>query len=361
MSGSLSFVLLVFLSSVSFANEKIESSKYWLSHSFAEVQTLNIRGVQDAPAWQPHSLAWPVAFEDAQHSMGNSMAEFQSYGDGPYYHGGCDLRVKENEVVHTPVAGRIEAGHYGYSNNPNGSNTKWWKPWPQGGDSHYFEVAVITDDNYRFEFHHMDENQLPAQILAILKNGGKGRVEAGTLLGQTISWPDGVYHHTHYNIISPGGVHLNPEFYSPLVEDHQAPVISKVLASFKSGKTMEFGSGRFMDVPDFFAVAVIDHQDQNIYDHPPSYAGIEFADGKKFSWDFRERLAGPDGLFPALWDFFIESIRAPNGEQFATEGGYGQGVSVVRVKVPAGAMGAFTLKIADEAGNTTSLQGSVGL
>jgi len=40
---------------------------------------------------------------------------------------------------------------------------KYWDPWPNAGSSTYVEVAVITDDNYRFEFQHMDETRLSAQ------------------------------------------------------------------------------------------------------------------------------------------------------------------------------------------------------
>ncbi|MGZ3689308.1 MAG: hypothetical protein ACXVBW_13470, partial [Bdellovibrionota bacterium] len=313
----------------------------------------------ETPSWSAHSLLWPIQFQDKAHSLGNAMAEFQSYGDGPYYHGGLDLRVAAAAAVHTPIAGRIEAGHYGYTNNPDGSSTKFWNAYPQGGDTTYFEIAVITDDGYRFEFHHMDETRIAAPILKILKSGQSGRVSAGALLGNTIPWPGGDYHHTHYNILTPAGTHLNPEFYSPLIDDHEKPAVSAVLASFAGGKTAEFGTGMFGDAPEFFAVAVIDHQDSNVYDHPPALASIEFANGKKFAWDFRERLSGADGKFPPIWDFFVETISGPDGKAFSTEGGYGEGVSVIRIPVPADAHGQFTIRIADQAGNATELQGHV--
>ena len=348
------------------ANEKVEKPSYWLSRGYVAITpqrnpallTLPVLG--ETPAWPAHSLSWPVEFEDTEHSIGNSMAEFQSYGDGPYYHGGCDLRVSKGAAVHSPIAGRIEAGHYGYSDQADGSMQKFWYPWPKSGDEHYFEVAVVTDDGYRFEFHHMNENQLAPQVLAILKEGKGGKLEAGALLGNTIAWPDGVYHHTHYNILTPSLVQLNPEYYSPLLADHEKPEISKVVVSFKGGRTENFGAGTFSETPEFFALAVIDHLDNDVYDHPPVYAGIQFDSGKSFAWDFRERLVGPDGKFPSLWSFFVESIQSPEGNTLSTEGGYGQGVSVVRVPVPAGATGRFTLRIADQAGNATELVGSVG-
>lgn len=368
-SAALAFLCIsaVSVTGVSRADEKVEKPSYWLSRGYFPASGAE-KGIgaqafesgQETPPWAPHSLAWPVSFQDAQHSIGNSMAEFQSYGDGPYYHGGCDLRVAAGAEVRTPIAGRIEAGHYGYTNLADGSMEKYWTPWPKSGDPTYFEVAVITDDGYRFEFHHMNENRLSPEVLKILQGGQGGKVAAGAWLGNTIVWPDGVYHHTHYNIHTPSGVSLNPEYYSPLLDDHVKPQVSTVLAVFKNGRTEGFGSGRFTEVPDFFALAVIDHLDGDVYDHPPTYAGIQFENGRSFAWDFRERLAGPDGKFPSIWSFFVESIESPDGQTLATEGGYGEGVSVVRVPVPVGAQGKFTIQIADEAGNSSQFQGAVG-
>ena len=341
------------------ANERIERADYWLSHGFTEVTHFKMSAtIQETPTWAAHSLKWPVEFQDAGHSIGNSMLEFQSYGDGPYFHGGCDLRVHSGAAVTTPVEGRIEAGHYGYTNNPDGSMTKFWTPWPKSGDTTYFEVSVTTADGYRFEFHHMDETSISPEVLQILQNG-KGQVAAGTLLGNTIPWPGGDYHHTHYNIITPSGVRLNPEYYSPLVNDTLKPEVSHLLASYPSGEVQDFGDGIFTVAPAFFAVAVIDHQNDNIYDHPPVYVGIEFSNHLKYAWDFHERLIAPNGLFPSIWNFFIESIITPGGEKLETAGGFGEGLSVIRLPVPAGAHGPFVIRIADETDNATEFHGNL--
>jgi hypothetical protein len=304
-------------------------------------------------------LAWPVEFADAQHSIGNSMLEFQSYGQGPYFHGGCDLRVAARAPLKTPIDGRIEAGHYGYSNNPDGSMKKHWKPWPASGDSTYFEIAVITNDGYRFEFHHMDEKHIAPEVLKILKSGDTDAlVAAGSYLGDTLAWPGGDYHHTHYNIITPSGVRLNPEYYSTGLEDGVPPVIRRVLASQGTSVT-EFGDGEFPQAPDFFAIATNDRMGGNIYDHPPVYAAFSPEQGEGFAWDFRERLTAPNGAFPGIWSFFIESIRAPNGERLRTEGGYGTGLSVIRLPVPQSARGRFTIEVADVSGEATAVHGII--
>lgn len=308
--------------------------------------------------WEPNSLNWPVEFQNPEHSLGNSMAEFQSYGSGPYYHGGLDLRVAAGAEVKAPVSGRIEAGHYGYSNRPDGSSTKYWRPWPASGSRTYFEVAVITDEGYRFEFHHMDEDQLAPEVLAILRKGS-GRVTAGANLGRTIPWPDGVYHHLHYNILAPTQTQLNPEYYSSLIDDHLAPEVLEAFAVQQNGAVTPFLSGVFRQRPAYFALVCLDHQDLNVYDHPPAHLKLEFDAGESFSWDFRERLTDQNGRFPPIWDFFIESIVTPSGTTLRTEGGYGKGQSIIRVPVPQRSKGSFTLTVADLAGNKSLLHGRI--
>lgn len=335
-------VAALLVTSFAWADEKYAPPAYWLSRGYHKVKHPPRRG-DEKPKFTAHSLKWPVKFQDPEHQIGNSMAEFQNYGDGPYYHGGCDLRVSAEEKVYAPIAGRLEAGHYGYSNNPDGSSTKYWTAWPGDGDAVYFEVAVVTDDGFRFEFHHMNADQLPPTIIEKLKSG-TGRIEAGELLGQTIYWPSGDYHHTHANIYTPSGVNLNPEYYYEALPDHVAPQIQGSYVT-KSGAVV---------------IAVNDQLDQDAYVHPPVFVELAFDSGQKAGWDFRERLQGPDGKFPPIWNFYLQSLTDSSGNTLETSGGYGEGLSLIQVPVPQGATGAYTLRAADQAGNMTTLRGKIG-
>jgi hypothetical protein len=360
---AVSLIPLLFLSALSaphaFGDEPIEKPGYWISRGFQPVEQRQTR-VPEAAPWIPHSLPWPSDFENAASSIGNSMAEFQFYDeDGPYFHGGCDLRVARAALVRAPLAGRIEAGHYGYANRPDGSMEKFWEPWPKPGSRVYFEVAIVTDEGFRFEFHHMDEKKMSVEVLAILREGKGGRVAPGALLGATIPWHDGIYHHTHYNIVSPSGVRFNPEHYSTAIADTAKPVVSTVIASFAGGKTEMFGQGKFNEAPEFFAVAVNDRTDGGIYDHPPALTSLTFESGERFAWDFREKLLGSDGAFPNIWAYFVESIASPGGKQYRTEGGYGDGLSVIRLPLPPGARGPFKIEVADDAGNASVFEGEI--
>jgi hypothetical protein len=314
-------------------------------------------GLGGAQLPSAHSLAWPVTFQDASHVIGNTMAQYQPY-DGAYWHGGADLRVKAGAAVRAPIAGRVEAGHYSYAIKSDGSMTKYWKAWPAQGNDTYFEVAVVADDGTRYEFHHVNRKTLPASTIALVESGG--RANAGDTLGYTIAWSDGVYHHIHYNIVTPGGTRINPEYVSTIIPDTTAPEILSSYAVLSTGTAQNFGTGSFAAAPSEFAIEVRDRLGRNVYSNPPSWARLQFQSGAATTWDFRQTLTREDGTQPALWDFFVKTLRTPLGTSIGTTGGYGTGTSVIRLKVPTGATGPFRIDFADQAGNSTGLTGSIG-
>jgi len=348
-------ILALFLfACLSFAGERIRPEAELLREGYQPV--LHTRSTSSAiPA--AHSLPWPVSFEDREHSIGNSMAEFQPFGT-PYFHGGCDLRTADSAILTAPISGKIEAGHYSYDTLPDGSLKKYWKPWPQRGDRYYFEVAVVADDGTRFELHHVARETLPSNIVQLLNAGG-GRVSAGTELGRVIPWPDGVYHHTHYNVELPGGTRVNPEYVSPLLPDNISPEILGAYAKFADGRVADFNEGNFASSPVEFIVDMVDRQNDNVYEHPPVFARLAFTSGQETIWDFRTLLTDGKGHFPNIWAFFLKSLRTPNGSHIETEGGYGTGHSLIRLPIPSGARGPFTIELGDIAGNISRKTGSI--
>jgi len=352
--GLAAAALLPFLLSYASADERIRPAAVLLREGYKRVAT---PAPESRTALPPaHALAWPVRFQDAAHTLGNVMAQFQPFGD-PYYHGGDDLRVDAGADILAPVEGKLEAGHYSYAAHPDGSLEKFWKAWPEDGDPTYFEVAVTADDGIRYEFHHVDRGTLPAEIVAKLDAGG-GRAAKGELLGHAIEFPLAGYNHVHYNVVLPNGTRVNPEYASALLPDHLAPTILHAFAVSPSGDARDFGGGTVAAPVAEFVLHVVDKQDDNVYEHPPAYALLRFDSGAQTLWDFRQTLTGASGAFPPLWDFFLESISTPAGS-FATEGGYGTGASLVRLKVPDGARGGFTIEVGDVAGNAATLRGTI--
>ncbi|HXT01287.1 MAG TPA: hypothetical protein VN915_11470, partial [Elusimicrobiota bacterium] len=151
---AVALLLLSVLASASRADERVRPASVLLREGYKPAASFAAEAAPASAALPAeHSLSWPVRFQDAEHTLGNVMNQFQPFGD-PYYHGGDDLRVDAGAGVSAPVAGRLEAGAYSYAARADGSLEKYWKPWPQTGDPTYFEVAVVSDEGLRYEFHH---------------------------------------------------------------------------------------------------------------------------------------------------------------------------------------------------------------
>ena len=302
-------------------------------------------------------LPWPVEFLDASEPIGNSMIQFQNYGY-PYYHGGCDLLSKEGWWITTPVSGFLEGGHYSYSGNADGSMTKHWIPWPKRGEAAYFELAIVTDEGLRFEFHHVDRPSLPQETIDALNKGGV-RVEAGTKIGRVLEWGS-TYDHIHYNIITPEGLRINPEYVSEQISDTQEPEVEGVYAIDQSGRVHSFSGGHLNFVPREFIVAGFDRKNaKSPNQHPFHSTLLKFANGTGVGWDFRAVMATMDGRWPALWEFYLAKLRTPSGQKLETFGDYGAGFNLVRLLVPQGASGQFEIEVKDMVGNKKVIQGEM--
>lgn len=347
--------ILVLLSLSALADEPIHPRQDILNRGYREQPVPPLRGEEPALPFAPHAVPWPVRFKDAQHSMGNTMAQFQPFGEA-YWHGGCDLRVARRAPVVAPVGGWVEAGHYDYAHRPDGTLQKFWKPWPQNGDATYFEVAIVTDEAFRFELHHMDRSSLPTSLREILNRGG-GRIEAGSPLGTTIPWSGTDYDHIHYNIISPTDVRVNPEFASPLIVDTLPPRILDAWVQHRGSATVHpLVPSSDLSQADAVYVRVAEQKDQNIYVAPPVFAELRFENGATTRWDFRQRLLTEQpGQAPHLFEFYAQEIRTDRGQRLRTEGGYGTGPVIVRLRVPPDARGTAVIRLQDPAGNETRI------
>ncbi len=355
-------ISIFFLSTTAFADLPLALDSHWQSLGY-EVATptrssfhtkLNLlnrqkqnNGTNSFSTPPSHSIPWPVAFASETKTIANSMTQFQPFGD-PYFHGGCDLRVRPNEKIYASASGTLEAGHYGYTKNPDGSLKKYWKPWPQNGEALYFELAVVDEMGIRHEYHHVDRSSLTAEVTQIL-NSPEKLVSAGMYLGNTIYWPGSDYHHIHLNLILPDETRLNPEYYFPLVTDSEPPQVWNLFLRTQAGwETLT--SNDFLVRPLEIAIQTSDRKNGSPYENPPVFAKIEFENGAQFQWDFRERL-WHEGAFPQLSQFFQFQLRSSDGRNYRTEGGYGTGRSLIRLPIPPTAAGSFRIVLEDMAGN----------
>lgn len=303
---------------------------------------------------------WPVTFKSTAHSIAQNYVQHQNYGDGQYYHGGCDLRAEPRSWAVAPISGTLEAGYYGYETQIDGQDVKWWKPWNgRPTASLYFEVAVTDENGFRYELHHVDPLTLPANVVQLLneslRTGTPARVEAGMRLALVSKWPT-EYDHVHYNIVRSDGVRVNPEFVSqtiPEITDTVAPHLIGVFAITGSGRTLDVAeNSRLPRDTVELVVATTETRNGNAYVQTPPFFELAFASGEKSGWDFRQWLGDASGAWIDIRRVFLNEIRTPTQGRLRNSGNYGEGQFLVRIPVPSRAHGAFTLTVGDTVGNS---------
>ncbi len=338
------------------ADERILSEKELLTLGLKPVARVRVnkKTLTDPERGAP----WPVTFKSQAASIAQNYVQYQNYGTGQYYHGGCDLRAEPYSEMRAPVSGKLEAGYYGYKTESDGSDTKWWKAWDgKPTDSLYFEVAVVTDTGYRYEMHHVNPKTLPGDIVSLLnagiKNPGSVRVEAGRLLAYVSKWSS-EYDHVHYNIVRADGVRMNPEQFSVEVTDTQAPKILETYAIDSKGKGVPLVEGASVPkTSNELVVLTTESRDGNQYVQTPTYLSVVFESGEASGWDFRTWLADANGKWVDIRNFFIPSLRTTTRKTVSTYGNYGEGQFLIRLPLPLNATGRFQLIVGDTAGNQT--------
>jgi hypothetical protein len=106
-------------------------------------------------------------------------------------------------------------------------------------------------------------------------------------------------------------------------------------------------------------VAATDAHDGDAYVQTPPYVALEFINGRKFAWDFREKLQLGDGRFPDIHQVFIDAIRITTGGSLTTWGQYGHGMFLFRLPVEKADRGGFQITVGDTAGNQSTFDGMI--
>ena len=303
-----------------------------------------------------NSLPWPVRFIDSRHTIGNSMPQYQNYSNEAYYHGGADLRVSQSAEVYAPIDGFLQGDYYTYVTDPNtGEDKKYIKPITEGGDELYFELTITSTEGFLFEFHHIDAKKLPKNIYNMILQGG-GKIYRGELIGSTSIWPTSRfgerYDHIHYNLISPSGVRMNPEYYSTELIDNSSPIIKNIFAIYKN-KKIEILNQKLTEIPEEIVVSAIDMKGENIYPLPPVFVEASWSNTLKVSLDFSQFLLDLNQSFPDIRDVYARNLRLSDGRTFTTKGDYTNTQFLFRLKIPPTATSPITITVKDISGNKT--------
>ena len=285
--------------------------------------------------------------------MGNNFAQYQPYAT-PGYHGGVDMVLEADSWIYAPVDGLLEAGHYAYTDNPDGSRIKHWKPWPSSGDPSYFELAVVDNVGNRFELHHVDKASLPQDVMTGL-NAANFFVKQGMKLGRVVDWTMPFhYDHVHINIHDKEGRWFNPEYFFTLLPDTIKPQC-QFLAFDKEGGS-QWLQTREIQIENLSHVVVIasDQKNNNKFSQVPTYFEIAFESGSTFFWDFQKNLTNSNGNFADMRNVYPVRVELPNGSVMRQPSGYYPNNVKFAVKLPLPentGTGQFMIMAKDAAGN----------
>lgn len=221
-----------------------------------------------------HRYPWPVELK----SIGHTMASYQRYGslNEAYFHHGLDIRADDGADVRASVGGKVvNVENYNF------------------GNPAYWEVAILDDEGFLWQYHHIERSSIPKEVMDAFKN--KTSIPAGTLIGKVYYWMVVTfgerYHHIHLNVLGKNKEYLNPfEFLEPL-EDTAGPEI-KEIALLQNGKKLTGGdvSGKYSIVAEIHDLILHDK-----FVVPPNEVAVSIDGQKEFTvWKFDTLPGGED-------------------------------------------------------------------
>ncbi len=268
-----------------------------------------------------HDVPWPFSPQNATFPVGHSSVSYQDYygsgnGAGSYFHHGVDIVLEELQMLLNIQDGRIvKAGRY------------------NGGQSElYYEVVVKTVNGLTIQYHHVDEETVPDEILDAV--GTAEVFETGAEIGKIISWPvveeysKKNFHHVHLNIITEKGRYLNGLQLLREMNDSTPPQIEGVYI-LNSSKTSQIDPS---DISEPFRVAVeaFDLVDDNLWMLPPRYSEVTIKnEGEKIvfehgGYDFLATLS--TSYEEMVCDYYLCGVAA-----LLSKGDYGNRLFIVDV------------------------------
>ena len=354
------FIFFIFISSSVLATEPRISMEEALRQGFSPFKFSNQQSFHIAT--KAHALSWPFEAPYRHGFMGNNYVQYQPYTRTGGYHMGCDMVLDRDSWLIAPMDGKLEAGSYTYTDLPDGTSIKHWKPWPQGGGA-YFEVAVIDSAGFRHEYHHVDRDSLPAEIESRL-NQGNAVVKKGEKLGRVFRWNTTSFHydHIHVNVYSPEGKQINPEWFYEVLPDDRAPDV-KALVEYKDGRTA-WAQGIHTKSINQFIIIGADQKNNNIFSQAPIKIVVKFDQGGVSTLDFRQTVRNEGGAVNDIRSVFPRKITMPDFTTRSQMQDYFPNDPIFYMAIPSPTdrgNGAFTIEVSDMKGNVTEITGVLTL
>ncbi len=252
-------------------------------------RTLRLESMATAPATAPQSThPWPFP----PLSIGHTSASYQNYSGEPYFHHGLDVRGAAGTPILAAVGGRV-------------TNIENYIP----GVSAYWEIAVLDDEGYLWQYHHVEKASIPADVWNSWRNGG--RVETGAKLGEIFRWGNSSYgeryDHLHLNVIAAGGTFMSPFLFLENLPDNAAPAIMAA-GVLQNGRALDEGGHDEVVGPYSLYATIHDLILHDKYVVPPHRIEIAIDGGaSELVWDF-QTLPGKTNINIDVEDFFVPAM-----------------------------------------------------
>jgi len=274
---------------------------------------------------------WPVNIL----SIGHTIASYQNYSGGPYFHHGLDIRADAGSDVRAAAGGKVV-------------NIENYKP----GNSAYWEVAILDSDGFLWQYHHIERSSIPQMVIKAYNSGNS--ISEGTKIGEVYYWSVTTFgerfHHIHLNILGKNKNYHNGFAFLEKLSDTATPIIHEI-GLMKNGTKV---SGSSVSGNYSIYVQVSDLIRHSKFLVPPYKLEFEIDGQTKVNvWAFNT-LPGGASKTDQIHNYFNSKYTCGNYQcrKFIIDLGF-QKVGKYSFPIQSGAH-RLTLKATDYVGNTTS-------
>ncbi|WP_372364650.1 peptidoglycan DD-metalloendopeptidase family protein [Candidatus Uabimicrobium sp. HlEnr_7] len=269
----------------------------------------DVRGVLDTRA-QRAQYNWPFKPFGKSCPVGHISHSYQHYSGEPYFHHGIDIRMPANTPIYSSTGGKV----VNIENYVLGNDLYW-------------EIAIVDEEGFLWQYHHVDYDSIPKSIFDAYK--AKGSIASGTLIGEVVYWPVKAYgknfHHIHVNVLDRDGNFLNPLLFLLPLEDSTAPVIENIYF-VQDEKNSALSPRSLSGNVDIIAKAEdkMDNQPYQLTIYKMEYEVVSVDKSHKLPktklWQF-DRLPGGGDINKDVYSVYKESFYA-GGQYLSTSGNY---------------------------------------
>lgn len=170
-----------------------------------------------------YNYNWPFKPFGEACPLGHVSHSFQYYSGEPYFHHGIDIRMPASTNIFSSTGGKV----VNIENYISGNDLYW-------------EIAILDDEGFLWQYHHVDYSSIPREIFDAYETGQS--IPSQTHIGNVVFWPVKAYgenfHHIHVNVLDSNKNFLNPLLFLIPPKDSTPPVIETIYFTEDEGNNV---------------------------------------------------------------------------------------------------------------------------